>query len=206
MAEILFENEDGKFEEVTQLTKDIWYRVEGEDEKQNTHVILSEFEAKHMHPENVAYKCVNHLQFESKRWSELDFSRYPLKVIFGYTCEVNGNMNNRSSYVFEGFATSTPRYDGDGLIMIEDEVHHKDYVEPSDELLARAEEHGWIWCPDEEAFEDEFYRSMDVEGYGGSVYLSDGVSISRTTIPLEDMEKLLDEWDEIDLAELAKGK
>ena len=198
MAKLHFQNEDSKFEEVTLQTKDIWYRVEGEDEKQNTHVILSEFEAEHLHPEGTAYKCVNHLQFKSERWNELDFSRYPLKVIFGYTCEVNGTMNHEASHVFEGFTTSTPYYDGDGLIMIEGEVHDKDYVEPSDELLARAEEHGWIWCPDEEVFEDEFYRSMDVEGYGGSVYLSDGVYINRSTIPLKDIEKFLDECDTLE--------
>ncbi len=79
--------------------------------------------------------------------------------------------------------------------MMEEETHGKGYVAPSDELIARAKELGWLWCPDEEVFEDDFYKSMDVEGLGGSVYLSDGVYINRTTIRLKDIEKVLDECD-----------
>lgn len=200
MGNVLVENEEGGYESVSIVYKDAWYRLEGEE--QNTYIELSES----VDEENIDYKCVNHLQFESKRWEYIDFSRYPLKVLFGYTREVNGSMEHWFSYVFEGYTTATPCNDSDALIMLGEDTRHKDYVEPPDELIARAEEHGWLWCPDEEAFEDELYNNMDVEGYGGSVYLSDGVSIRRTTIPLKDMEKLLDKWDEIDLAESAKGK
>ena len=193
MGKVRVENEAGEYESVSMIYKDIWYRVEGESEEQNTYLTLPEY----MDEQGIPYKCVNHLQFESKRWDYLDFSRYPLKVIFGYTREVNGSMEHWFSYVFEGYTTATPYNDTVGLIMVDEDTHHKDYVEPSDELIARAEEHGWIWCPDEEVFEDEFYRSMDVEGYGGSVYLSDGVSINRSTIPLKDIEKFLDECDDL---------
>ena len=193
MGKVRVENEAGEYESVSMIYKDIWYRVEGESEEQNTYLTLPEY----MDEQGIPYKCVNHLQFESKRWDYLDFSRYPLKVIFGYTREVNGRMEHWLSYVFEGYTTATPYHDNDGLIMVDEDTHHKDYVEPSDELIARAEEHGWIWCPDEEVFEDEFYSSMDVEGYGGSVYLSDGVSINRSTIPLKDIEKFLDECDDL---------
>ena len=193
MEKVRVENEAGEYESVSIIYKDIWYRVEGESEEQNTYLTLPEY----MDEQGIPYKCVNHLQFESKRWDYLDFSRYPLKVIFGYTREVNGSMEHWFSYVFEGYTTATPYNDTVGLIMVDEDTHHKDYVEPSDELIARAEEHGWIWCPDEEVFEDEFYRSMDVEGYGGSVYLSDGVSINRSTIPLKDIEKFLDECDDL---------
>ena len=193
MGKVRVENEAGEYESVSMIYKDIWYRVEGESEEQNTYLTLPEYTDE----QGIPYKCVNHLQFESKRWDYLDFSRYPLKVIFGYTREVNGSMEHWLSYVFEGYTTATPYNDTVGLIMVDEDTHHKDYVEPSDELIARAEEHGWIWCPDEEVFEDEFYRSMDVEGYGGSVYLSDGVSINRSTIPLKDIEKFLDECDDL---------
>ena len=193
MGKVRVENDAGEYESVSMIYKDIWYRVEGESEEQNTYLTLPEYGDE----QGIPYKCVNHLQFQSKRWDYLDFSRYPLKVIFGYTREVNGSMEHWLSYVFEGYTTATPYNDTVGLIMVDEDTHHKDYVEPPDELIARAEEHGWIWCPDEEVFEDEFYSSMDVEGYGGSVYLSDGVYINRSTIPLKDIEKFLDECDDL---------
>ena len=195
MGKILYANEECDFVEVDIIHKDVWCRFEGEDEEQNTYITLSENEAVRADTDSIAFKCVNYLQFESKRWSQLDFSRYPLKVIFGYTCEINGSIDHWGSHVFEGYTTSTPYYDGEGLIMMEEETHGKGYVAPSDELIARAKELGWLWCPDEEVFEDDFYKSMDVEGLGGSVYLSDGVYINRTTIPLKDIEKVLDECD-----------
>ena len=191
MSKVKIQNKDMEWEEASIFFKNVWYRVEGESEEQNTYMHIT----KDVEEENIAYRCVNHLQFKSSRWDNLDFSKYPLKVIFGYCREVNHSMEHWFSYVFEGYATSTPYYDDDSLVMMDEDIHNKDYVPPSDALIARAEEYGWLWCPDEEVFEDEFYKSMDFEGLGGSVYLSDGVYINRTTVPLKDIEKFLDECD-----------
>ena len=118
MRKVQVENEEGGYESVSIVYKDVWYRLEGEE--QNTYIELSEF----VEEENIAFKCANHLQFESKRWEYTDFSRYPLKVLFGYTREVNGSMEHWFSYVFEGYTTATPVKDDDCLIMIDEDTHH----------------------------------------------------------------------------------
>ena len=193
MGKLILFDENHNREEVDVIVKNIWCRIEGEDEDQTIHIELSPFSHQSPDMNEVAFKCVNYLQFESGKWSRLDFSRYPFKVLFGYTCEVNGSMDHWYSHVFEGYTTAEPDYDGSALYIFDVDTRHKDYVPPSYELIERAAKHGLIWCPDEEVFEDEFFRSMYVDRSSNSVYLSDGVWIDGDKILLRDIEKVLDE-------------
>jgi len=169
---------------IDDLYEDVWYKLEDESDDKKTYI------SEPFSDENdLANRCVNHLQFESGRWSMFDFSRYPLKVLFGYTCTVNKDKNHPSSYIFEGYMTSSPWYERrEGLYMLENYIRHKDFIQPSNELIRKAKEYGYHWYEEEGCF-----SFVDPSRDYYSEEWLDGIPIPSEYISTQAMKKILEE-------------